>query len=731
MHPNLITLPSHITLPGAVVVPLSCDGTGRWLGFGQISVGGVALRSGRLPLGVDIRTPDGVQISGYQPIACRAIEGGGTALEFACELHPGGAMDWMLHTVRTRVNISDWSRVDELAQDTRLIVELRPVQRHIRDVSMHGFSYRYHFTSNHLRIHRILDRGSWEIGGEISGNTVWSRSAFHPADHTFTSDATARLSSEWYLPGITNPSIFQFLPWQTNGQGFSFTRNDAGCLVTWAHGVTHIRSLFERQRGAQEFMHLHEHCGDLSGDFSTVPMEVLFAPGATQRHSMINLYEGVRDLVWNTLHDEAGIRRERIQSYAVVEEWGLPDFATYRHEAIPTLRALAPKWVMIPNQFQNDMNTWGVSNMCCTVDLKVSDAISAEHLTGFCADIRAWGGQIEMWGNTSFSGLTYHFGIRDHMTHGRQGRIQHLPWAGSVGEIAAKTPQFWLRNQAGHIEADHYNVVFCCANLREPAVTAYWHTAWKDLHEKIGISGIFLDSSFNLSSDKFHWQGEVQGHGGATPDQAHLHGKGRPEREPPGAILTQYHAHLQLVATMQGYGYRYSGEDIGLFGVNRAGASCISRIGNFHLWSESVCAFDAHAIRAVEHDPATVFFTALAYRQIWTIYWNFLAKKLAWTLDKPRDADDLPSTEQIALIQAFDRVESAMIERTVMPDGNVLYQHGQQHVLWAITATKIPLPSTLSVMDVLARTTSEKNSLEAQARHIYVWTEHAAVQQAH
>lgn len=708
-------------------MPLVNDGAGRWLGFGRITVGGVALRSGRLPMGVEIRTPDGVQVTGLRPLASRSVEGG-VDLEFACDVRAGGAMDWMLHTVRTRQRISDWTRGDEPAEGTRLTVELRPVERTIRGVRLTGFSYRYRFASDRLRIHRLLDRGTWELGGDIAGNTLWSRTTFHPADHTFTADPAERLSSEWYLPGIGNPSIFQFLPWQTDGQGFSFTRNDAGCLVTWACGVTHIRSLFERQRGSQELMHLHEHCGDLTNEFATVPMEVLFAAGEFNRTAAINLYEGVRDLVWDSLHREAGIRRERVQSYAVVEEWGLPDFASYRREALPALRAaLAPKWVMIPSQFQNDMNTWGVSNMCCTVDLKLSDAVDQEQLTGFCSEVRAWGGQVEMWGNTSFSGLTYHFGLRDHQRHGRQGRIQHLPWAGSVGELAARTPQFWLRNPAGHIEADHYHVVFCCANLREPAVTAYWHTAWHVLHEITGISGIFLDSSFNLSSDKFHWEGEAYGHGGATPDQAHLHGKGRPATEPPAAILSQYHAHLQLVATMQGYGYRYSGEDLGLFGINRAGASCVDRIGNFHLWSEAVCAFDAHGIRAAGHEPLTVFFTGLAYRQVWTLYWSFTAKTLAWT-QEPKNETDLPSPAQLALLRAFDHVEAAMIERTVLADGNVLYGHGDQRVLWAITAAQVPLSSPTVVTDVLAGVHGGDEApsepvilLMAEARRIYTW----------
>jgi hypothetical protein len=78
-------------------------------------------------------------------------------------------------------------------------------------------------------------------------------------------------STEWYLPSCANPNIFQFQPFQTQFQGFTFTGCRDGILVTWASEVSHIRTLIEKPRAKDELVHMHEHCGDLSDTFETKP----------------------------------------------------------------------------------------------------------------------------------------------------------------------------------------------------------------------------------------------------------------------------------------------------------------------------------------------------------------------------------------------------------------------------------------------------------------------------
>ena len=109
-------------------------------------------------------------------------------------------------------------------------------------------------------------------------------------------------------------------------------------------------------------------------------------------------------------------------------------------------------------------------------------------------------------------------------------------------EALGKAKRPFVINSYGAIEADHYTTSFCVLNLRDPVVRDYWLTAWGRLYSEVGIAGIFLDSSFNMSSDKFDWRFNADPEaatGSATIDQTHLLEAMRPARTPPSSIETQ------------------------------------------------------------------------------------------------------------------------------------------------------------------------------------------------
>ena len=334
----------------------------------------------------------------------------------------------------------------------------------------------------------------------------------------------------------------------------------------------------------------------------------------------------MRELVHEELHRQAGLKRESITTYGIIEEWTEPNFDRYREKGLEKLMDAGVKNVFIPNQCQNDMNTWGLSNMCCNVDFKISETVGEDKLKKFCQVAKAGGVRVEMWGNTAVSTTTERF-----MHHnGRKKGIDFLPYQGSIMEVIAKAESPFIRNASNAIEADHYTPRFCALNLRDKGIRDYWLKQWKYFHDEIGIQGIFLDSSFNMSSDKFHhaqWDG-TRGWGGATLDQKGVTGKYRPENEPLKLIHTQYFAHLSLIAQMQKDGYHYCGEDMGVFGINRTGPSVSERIASLPLWGESYCDFNEEEVKNAGFDPMDIFFKGLAYRMMWKIYWNISQDKL-------------------------------------------------------------------------------------------------------
>ncbi len=688
-------------------------------GIREVRVGETVLRSGARPMFVEVRNPWGVELCNLRAGAAAPLDDGGTAVSFTGDRREGGPMEWMCHEVRNRVNTADWSRPAAPAEGTRLTLELRPVARTLGAFSLAGFSYRYVYESPDIPVYKLLDRGTWEIGGAAAGNTIWLPQGHGPSVFTFAG-ADDRYSTEWYLPTISQPNIFQFMPLQTGMQGFTLLSHREGALATWPTEVAHVRTLIEKRRGETVLPHFHEHCGDLAGAFRTSPVEVLFCEGEMDRPDVLNLHHEVRELVCDTLHEQIGMRRERITTYGVMEEWGPADLAHYRASGLEKLADAGCRTVMLANHFQNDMNTYGLSNMCCTVDLKVAESVGEDNLRALCEAARARGVAVEMWGNTSISTTTERFSHRQ----GPGGRIDFLPLAGSIMEALADDPQAFVRNPSGAIEADHYTPRFCLLNLRSDAVRGYWMKRWRDAHDRLGLGGIFLDSSFNLSSDKFHWVYRPRGHArGATDDQVTDPDAGRPDPEPPSAILSQYHAHLSLMVEMQRAGYTYSGEDRGVFGLSRTGGSGAQRADSLALWPDCFCGFDPQQIAEAGLDPDDVFFRGLAYRMMWYLRWSPQRDELSWTGRDAREPLNAPTDGQLALLRTFHAVADRMRRRTVLPgEAGVLYRSGDDRVLWAFEAMPLRLGRPASVENVATGDAGETATLPAEPRTVYAWS---------
>jgi len=711
-----------ITLSNGLRFELLTKGT-VFLGIGKVWAGKTLLRSGRRPMFVEIRTPNGVMMTDYAATRIDATPDGLTA-EFTMRAASAGIMEYMLHTVRNRYNTRDWTLPPDELPGTSLRLEIRPVTREIGGRTFAGISYQYFYTGPQHPIFRVLDRGTWEIGGKAVGNELLMRNCFADCRAPIV-NTDQHYSTEWFLPTCENPNIFQFLPLQTELQGFTFASSTKGVLLTWATEVAHVRTLIEKKRGVDEIEHWHEHCGDLAHHFRTAPVEVLFSPGKLDLTGRFNMYEAMKELVHDVLHAElgpagsGGMRRERITTYGQIEEWLEPDVDRYGELGLPKLLNAGMRKIGIANHFENNMNTWSVSNMCCTVDYKVAETVGEDKLRAFCRAAQSAGAKVEMWGNTSISTLTWIFNMRN----GKQKRIDFPPKEGSIMEALKAAKEPFVHNPTHMIEADHYTPVFAVLNLRDPVVRDYWLKRWGYAHTDVGLEGIFLDSSFNLSSDKFHWvQNTMEGsRGGATADQTELLGNHRPPVEPPARILSEFRAHLDLMTEMQKLGYDYCTEDLGVFGIHRHGPDVVKRIDTLPIWTECICNFDVPALEKAGFDPADVFFRGLAFRMMWSVNWDIKKDCLSFHYGGTRGEYDSPSDWHLSLLKAFNEVNDMMRNREILPrDTGVIYRCDGKQVFWAFKDGKLPLGEARPVRDVLAGSTSTSDSLKAMKHHVYV-----------
>ncbi|KYC41957.1 hypothetical protein WA1_18240 [Scytonema hofmannii PCC 7110] len=689
----------------------------EFLGIGQIKAGNNLLRSGRRPMFVEICNPSAVTLCNYT-IAQQNITSILVQLKLSMHYREGGLMEWMLHTVRNRYNTSDWTAEPQKATDTVLWLEIRPVTRSIGDRKYVGLSYQYRYQSQSIPIYKILDRGTWELDGRAVGNEFWMRNSFAPSIAPINS-VEEFYSTEWYLPSAKNPNVFQFIPLQTALQGFTFTSGRSDTLVTWATKVSHIRSLFEKPHGVDEIIHWHQHCADLGQELVTSPMEVLWAPGELDRVGQTNAYEAVRELVHETLHTDIGMRRERITTYGLIEQWDNANFKQYTEVALPKLLESGVKMVALANHFQNNMNTFGVGNMACTIDLKVADSVGEENLRNFCHKTKAGGAIVQMWGNTALST----FGLKQWERNGAKNRLDYLPKEGSIMEAIERSQDPFVRNPSNAIEADHYTPVFAVLNLRDPVIREYWLKRWKQAHDEIGLEAIFLDSSTNLSSDKFHFiQLADTSLRNATSNAQQLFTY-RPAKNSPSTILSQYHAHLKLMTEMQTIGYRYCGEDIGVFGVHRTGPSLLAKLNYLPLWMDCLTDFDTLTLQKAGVDPNDIFFRGLAYRMMWYVFWDIKTEQISFNYGSVRGDFDKPNTWHISLFKVFNKVNDLMINREILPnEQGVVYRTARQQVLWAFHNFNFKLPGSSVVRDETTGKSWQTHRLQAIKHHVYYVT---------
>jgi hypothetical protein len=684
-------------------------------GIGRVEVNGIVLRGSRRPMFVELRTPEGVEFFGFE-IKNRKETAQGIVLEFSMKARACGLQDWMVHSVRNLRATRDWDQPEWTPAKTVLRLHLRGIEETFDGRTFHGFEYFYEYESEDYPIYRLLDRSSWAIGGSIPGNTFWLRNSFAPSIRPFT-NLGEFYSTEWYVGKISNPNIFQFQPFQTNMESFTMTTAEQGQLLTLAPELSHIRSFFEKPRDTAELLHWHEHCNDLSSQFSTAPIRVLFCDRPATQVELINLNEAVRNHISDSLHSQAGLRRERVTTYGGPEEWTMPDLDDYTDRILPKFLEAGIRCIFMVNQFQNNMNVWNVSNMCCTVDYKMLDSVEENKFRRFCARAKAGGASVQMWGNTSISALDV---ILRPLVKGESGRIDFLPVKDSIFEILDQVKDPYIRNPSGAIEADHYTPAFAVLNLRDPAITAYWHKCWKDAHDRIGIEGVFLDSSFNLSSDKFHFSYNAPGRKeGATADQSDLIGQVRSGKEPAKSVLTMYFAHLQLIAEMQRYGYHYSGEDIGVFGLRRSGPGIERRLDSLYLWSDCYVVFDRRAILTAGRDPDEVFFQGLACRLMWQLCWDFGQDALSF-IAKGGSPEDQPTPWHVDLYRIFNEVGSLMLNRTVLEgELGVVYESEGTKILWAFRSFDFALPCGATAQEILSNKVFDGGCLHAEKHRVY------------
>jgi hypothetical protein len=118
----------------------------------------------------------------------------------------------------------------------------------------------------------------------------------------------------------------------------------------------------------------------------------------------------------------------------------------------------------------------------------------------------------------------------------------------------------------------------------------------------------------------------------------------------------------------QRIGYYYCGEDIGVFGIHGSDPEVAVRLDNIFLSADGLANFDILAIERYGANPDDVFFQGLAYRMMWFIQWDHQRECLIFNFGGLRGEYDNPTVWHLALLNAYNEVETMMQEREILAD---------------------------------------------------------------
>ena len=560
------------------------------MGVGEVWCAETLLRSNRLGILPSLETPDGFYAAYY---AIEDIEHDGEQVRI--HLRPYwvsmALMRWMQHAYHPRANDADWTGVPCADPDCTLEMVLKPEDETIGGYCYAGFSYGFRYHGGDKRIYTLVDRASWELGGQATGNTLYQLSD-QPAVCTLAPGT--HLNSGWTLPGITNPYIFSFLPFYTNMYGFTYQHDAAGSLVTYHATPGYIRTYLRKKSDNEELLHYHQFGFALTDDVTLPARKILYRAHVAQgRYERDNEYLALRERIVADLHAHYELRREWANPFGLFFTWDAhPRVEHFLTHGVTAMARHHIRDVFIMTMWETDMSEglYPPGNSCCILDYQISQR---------------------------FGGATYFRQLTDALhAHGIRVGMWHGQCLSSRSRYVTEKPEWFIRDMTGQIDRDHYGFHLAVFNEGHPDMQAWLLDRLRYAHETLGLDGVYRDSHFNQGTDKFSWiAGQVTGADGIGAIMDNPEALARAgDTEEPGAITPIFDASISTLRACQQMGLFYAVESRGVFGIAWAGLTLSQCYGHEFMYWNSERNFPFTEVNEMGLDPVDVYFRALANR---------------------------------------------------------------------------------------------------------------------
>ena len=454
--------PRNVTVGDAILEIMSSPRAGHredeYHGIGSIWINGSRVRSGRLPWHVMTETWSGAlggDRDGVSDTRFASLEVASASLIGVEQSSPNGMakvhvklafvrqltqqlLDMNLDPIHDSTDWGSRPYARTALATANLTIVLQPATYTVTaagvPLEFGGFKYHYEYASGEVPVYWLLVRGSFEIGGDATGATVFSQtvctspvSHLTPATSWTTDCIMAAPNNE---SSYTNKRITHMFPRWADTQAFDFQFKDTTTLLGVFEGVDLIRSMQRKDAGSPELKVVDKYIFDEALAYTTPAKMIVMRTdsgllGATAAHVAAhqeNVWTWVFDDVEARARGEFGLETPPVEPRVDHDYWTNWTIAKYQEDMIPAVEAMGIKSVFMSNVHKTDYtelnlrhnpvteqskgrSTW--SNICQPWELEVADTIGGNAgLAKFVDRCNASGIKPFSWTNNAQSVLS-------------------------------------------------------------------------------------------------------------------------------------------------------------------------------------------------------------------------------------------------------------------------------------------------------------------------------------
>jgi len=446
----------------------------RFDGLGRISIDGMAVRSGRLPLMAYSQSLMGMETADY---TLKSIEQtpAKISIHLSVAFRPvpvRQALDWNLDHV---LDTSDWDKPGAPGR-TEVTLHITPASDSFGGVQFRGFAYSWEY-SGVVPLYWILDRASWEIGGDIRGATVYSQSLYVDPSATFDGDTSWSTELTLAPDAKGNRDILQFWPRWMSLQPFDFQFNNDAVLAGVFENVGMIRSVLKRDSGSCELKTLDRHVFNESTHVQTVPKKILLAVGKRSLASQRDLWTSILDTAKSRALAEIGMKAIPPATCLQQDFWQGHTFDSYRKDLLPAAIATEVASIRLGNINRSNATQGLPGNQCESHEYVVAENLGGvPQLKALVDDAKRHGIEVYSWTSTAQSPNSPIF---------REKRNQ---------------PGWFVRMEDGRqVFGGTHSTDFQFLSLAHEEPRKYWIDSLKKIKDDTGVTGYFWDMATNVS----------------------------------------------------------------------------------------------------------------------------------------------------------------------------------------------------------------------------------------